>query len=112
MKKLLAILGAVCLCGCATINDRVLNNCDITDTYQCTQEGIAFCTFVTVPQIMMCDKGQFQWDAMNIFTVPVGVCCFVVDIPLEFVFDTLCWPYDKYRLYHKQTKNKKDLSVP
>ena len=92
-----SILIACCLslfCGCATINNRILGNNTITETYQCTSEGIAWCTFVTFPQIIAAKQLEFQWA--NIVSVPIGVCCFIVDIPIEFVCDTICWPYDKY----------------
>ena len=31
----------------------------------------------------------------NIFTIPVGCICFV-DVALEGVVDTICYPYDAY----------------
>ena len=94
MKKLLLALAMLSTCGCATITTRIMGGETITDTYQCTMEGIAWCSFITVPQVL--NPGPMEWHWLNIVSVPVGVCCFVVDVPIEFVCDTLCYPYDKY----------------
>lgn len=94
MKKLLLSMALLATCGCATINRRVLNNNPITETYQCTGESIAMCTFITVPQIV--NPGPFEWQWLNLVTVPIGACCFIVDVPIEAVCDTICYPHDKY----------------
>ena len=100
MKKLLSILGLACLCGCANIHGRLIDQSGgHLEPYECTQDAIIFCTFITVPQVIGPEK--FEWHALNIITVPAGLCCFIVDVPLEFICDTLCWPYDKYQTSKK-----------
>ena len=102
MKKLLLLLGLTFLCGCANIHGRFIDNSGgHLEPYECTELAIVFCTFISVPQVVGPEK--FEWRALNIITVPVGLCCFIVDVPLDFVCDTLCWPYDKY-----QTSKKRD----
>ena len=104
MKVILATLCLTFLCGCVNIGNRVFGDGPVgRDTYFSTQEAIAFCTFITVPQVMSPDSFEFHW--INIITIPVGACCFIVDVPLEFVCDTICYPYDKYVNY-KATKAK------
>ena len=94
MKKLLLAMSLLTACGCATISDRILDHEPIIETYQCTREGIVWCTFITFPQVLNQGPMEFYW--LNLVTVPVGAVCFVVDIPLEFVCDTICYPHDKY----------------
>ena len=98
MKTMKSILVTCCLallCGCCNINYRLLGGTpDVIKPYECTSEAIAGCTFITVPQIV--NPGPLELCWLNVVTIPIGVCCFVVDIPLELICDTICWPYDKY----------------
>ena len=41
----------------------------------------------------MNESNGLVWQ--NIFTIPVGCLCFV-DVALEGVVDTVCWPWDSY----------------
>ena len=104
MKRFILALSLVAICGCATINNRVFHeNPTALEPYQCTSEAIAGCTFITVPQIVNPGPLELQW--LNIVTIPIGVCCFIVDVPLEFICDTICYPYDKYQT-NKKNKAK------
>ena len=101
MKAILAILFATLLCGCANIHARLIDQSGgHLEPYECTQNAIVFCTFITVPQVVGPEK--FEWHALNIITVPIGICCFIVDIPLEVICDTICYPYDKYMMNKKK----------
>ena len=104
MKKLLSILCMACLCGCANIQARLVDQSGgHVEPYGCTQIAATFCTVIALPQVM--SPGDFEWYAINILTVPAGLCCFVVDVPLEFVCDTVCLPYD---WYVNREKDKRD----
>ena len=94
MKRIIAILGACLLSGCMTTALRVIDRTGHPEPYQCTEQAFIFCTYISVPQVIGPEK--FEWVPLNIVTVPIGLCCFVVDVPFEFVFDTLCYPMDKY----------------
>ena len=94
MKALLIALCLSVLCGCANINGRILGNDPIEDHYQYTIESIAFCSFITYPQVMAPGPSEFEW--INCLTIPIGACCFIIDVPLEAVCDTICYPYDSY----------------
>ena len=97
MKAALILCCLTLIFGCANINNRVFCesfNAPFTDPYQSTGEAIAGCTFITVPQIVNPDPLELMW--INAVTIPVGICCFVVDIPLEVICDTVCYPFDKY----------------
>lgn len=106
MKQLILALLASCLCGCANIHGRLIDQSGgHREPYECTQNAVAFCTFITVPQVLGPEK--FEWHALNIVTVPIGLCCFIIDVPLGFVCDTLCWPYD----YYQTSKKKEDEDI-
>ena len=95
MRSILALCCLALLCGCCNINYRLLGGTpDAVKPYECTSETIAGCTFITVPQIVNPDPLELMW--INAVTIPVGICCFVVDIPLEVICDTVCYPFDKY----------------
>ena len=97
MKKLLAIIGLVCLCGCMNFNARVRDKSNaVIEPYSCTAAACSFCYVIAVPQVMA-DTAGCEFEAMNIITIPIGLCCFAVDVPLELVCDTVCLPYDVYR---------------
>lgn len=101
MKKLLSILCMACLCGCANIHARFIDKSGgHVEPYFCTGTAATLCTVVAFPQLM--SPGGFEWDPINFLSVPVGLCCFVVDVPLEFVCDTVCLPYDWYQNREKR----------
>ena len=107
MKTLLAACCVALLAGCATVNNRVFNESiysPYTEPYQSTSEAIAGCTFITVPQIV--NPGPLEWTWLNIISVPVGACCFIVDVPLEAVSDTLWYPFDKYQENKRKEEQK------
>ena len=97
MKKLLAVLGiACCLCGCMNINARICDKGGATiEPYFCTVSAAEMCYIIAIPQTMAPERHGFM--ALNILSIPLGLCCFVVDVPLEAVCDTLCLPYDWYQ---------------
>ena len=100
MKKLLLALCLLATCGCVTISNRVLDYEPISDPYQCTCESVVWCTFIMFPQVVAPDPFEFQW--VNIVSAPIGACCFIIDVPLEAVCDTLCYPHDVYCIKIKQ----------
>lgn len=100
MKKLLLALCLLATCGCATIRNRIIDYKPINDTYQCTCESVAWCTFIMFPQVAAPNSFEFQW--MNIVSVPIGACCFIIDVPLEAICDTLYYPHDVYCIKIKQ----------
>ena len=102
MKALLTACCLALLCGCATINNRVVDN-HVMEPYSCTCEAVAMCSFIMFPQIMSPGPSQLYW--LNLVSVPVGACCFIVDVPLEAVCDTICYPFDKHRLNQKENSN-------
>ena len=109
MKKLMLVTLSACLCGCANINNRVFNESlysPFTEPYQSTSEAVAGCTFITVPQIV--NPGPIQWTWLNLISVPIGACCFIVDVPLEAVCDTIWYPFDKW--YVDKKKEDQDIN--
>lgn len=108
MNWLRQIFGAVLvvglLSGCMNLYTRCpFTDKKIEDTYQSTQETFALSYVVMFPQVLpMNESDGLVWQ--NIFTIPVGCLCFV-DVALEGVVDTICWPYDS----HVSKKHKKDF---
>ena len=108
MKQLILALLTTCLCGCATINNRVFNESlysPFTEPYQSTSEAVAGCTFITVPQIV--NPGPLELCWLNVVSIPIGVCCFIVDVPLEAVCDTIWYPFDRW--YINKKKEDEDI---
>lgn len=103
MKRLILTLSLALLCGCATIQTRIVEgHVTIDEPYFCTCTAASMCTFIMFTQVLSPEK--FEWHWLNIVTVPVGACCFIVDVPFEAVFDTLFYPFDKYKAVQSEKK--------
>lgn len=111
MKKLICLILLAATCGCMNLYTRCPGtDKEIVDTYQCTQEMIAWTCIVAWPQVMSPDASD-KFYPINIITIPLALVP-AADTCLEAVVDTVCCPYDVLAIKGKNKKSKLQLSHP
>ena len=104
MRKLFSIVALLLLLsGCMNLYLRTpLSDETITNTYQPTYYA-TIVTYVTMfPQcISPAASDHDAWMVENFITVPIG-CVVGLDIPFDFVIDTILYPVDYFMVKKKQ----------
>ena len=93
-RTLLAFVLASFLSGCMNLYTRCPGTPPrIEDTYQSTCSTAGMSYVVMFPQVIMSTGNNEVLYPENIISIPLGCICFV-DVALEAVIDTVCYPAD------------------
>ena len=111
MKKLICLILLAATCGCVNLYTRCPGtDKEIVDTYQCTQEMIAWTCIIAWPQAMSPDCSD-KFYPINVITIPLAIIP-AADTCLEAVVDTVFYPYDYYTTKGKNKNRRNDLWQP